>query len=67
MFAIEIIGTGKNRRFCLKELVRNGTNPVDGKSYRTEEEARNAAEKYGLHIIGIGDLWKLCEIYERSI
>lgn len=67
MYGIEIIGFGKNRRYCVKNIVRNGTNPVDGKSYRTEEEAKKAAEKYGLHIIGIGDLWKLCEINERSI
>lgn len=66
MYGIEIIGYGKNRRFCLKKLVRNGTNPVDGKSYRTEEAARKAAERLNLQIVGVGDLWELCEIYERN-
>ena len=67
MYGIEIIGYGKNRRFCLKKLVRNGTNPVDGKSYRTEEAAREAAERLNLQIVGVGDFWELIAIYERSI
>lgn len=66
MYAIEIIGTGKNRRFCLKKLVQNGTWPIDGKFYRTEEAAREAAERLNLQIVGVGDLWELCEIYERN-
>ena len=67
MYGIEIIGYGKNRRFCLKKLVRNGTNPVDGKIYCTEDAARNAAENLGLTVLAVGDLWDLCAAYERSM
>ena len=65
MYGIEIIGYGKNRRFCLKKLVRNGTWPVDGKSYRTEESAREAAQRLNLQIVGVGDLWELASIREE--
>ena len=43
-YAIEIIGYGKRRRYCIKRVMPGrGTNPTNGKCYRTESAARAAA------------------------
>lgn len=67
MYGIEIIGYGKRRRYCVKELVRNGLNPTDGRAYRTEEAARDAAGRMGVEIVAVGDLWELLAAAERSV
>lgn len=58
-YAIEIIGYGKRRRYAIKQVVSGGTNPVNGKSYRTEEEAKQAAAEKGIEIAKCGDLWEI--------
>lgn len=58
-YAIEIIGYGKRRRYAIKQVVSGGTNPVNGKAYRTEEEARQAAAEKGIEIAKCGDLWEI--------
>jgi len=59
-YAIEQIGYDKRTRFCIKEVRETGlTIPVDGKTYRTAEAARAAAEALGLKIERIGDLWEI--------
>ena len=58
-YGIEIIGYGARRRYCIKELHEHGTNPVDRKAYKTEDGARAAAERLGLTVEGVGDLWEL--------
>ena len=58
IYGIETIGTRKIR-YCIKEITRTGTNPVDFKTYRTETDALEAAAALGLDVIAVGDLWKL--------
>lgn len=58
-YGIEIYGYGARRRYVLKALIPNGTLPVDGKRYKSEEAARSAAEAQGLQIVAVGDLWTL--------
>ena len=58
-YGIEIIGYGTHRRYCIKEILHSGTNPIDGKAYKTEDGARAAAEHLGLTVEGVGDLWEL--------
>lgn len=43
MTAIEIIGTGKRTRYTVKAVTETGTNPTNGKAYRTEDAARRTA------------------------
>jgi len=59
-YAIEKIGYGKRTRWCIKEVYPTGiTVPVDGKTYKTEEAARAAADEQGLVIERVGDLWEI--------
>ena len=59
MTAIEIIGTGKRTRYTVKAVTETGTNPTNGKSYRTEDTARRAAAEMGLTVSIVGDLWQI--------
>lgn len=40
IYAIETIGTGKRTRYAVKAVTETGTNPTNGKAYRTEDAAR---------------------------
>lgn len=54
MTAIEIIGTGKRTRYAVKAVTEYGTNPTNGKAYRTEDAARRAAAEMGLTVSVVG-------------
>ena len=59
-YAIQIIGYGKRRRYCIQQVIPGkGTNPTTGKSYSTEEAARAAAAEMGLEITKCGDYWEI--------
>ena len=59
-YAIEIIGYGKRRRYCIKQVIPNqGTNTANGTCYRTESAARAAAEELGYEIAKCGDFWAI--------
>lgn len=63
-YAIEIIGYGKNRRYVVKEVVRDGkfgpvtTWPCEP-PFRTEEAARKAAAESGIEIAKVGDCYQI--------
>jgi hypothetical protein len=42
-YAVERIGYGKYQRYVIKGFNGTGTIPVEGKAYRTEQAAREAA------------------------
>lgn len=59
-YAIEIIGYGKRRRYCIKQVTNRGlVNPTNGKAYRTEESARAAANEMGIEITKCGDFYEI--------
>ena len=59
-YAIETVGYGRNRRYCIKQIISTNANiPFDGKCYKSEERARNAATNAGIEIVVCGDLWKI--------
>lgn len=59
-YAIEIIGTGKKRRYTIRQIIHKGlTQPTNGRTYRTEETARAAAAAMGVEIAKCGDLWEI--------
>ena len=58
-YAIETIGYGKRRGYAIKQVFETGNCPVDGKRYKTEEAARAAADRMGIKIEGVGDLWQI--------
>lgn len=58
-YAIEIIGYGKRRRFTVKLVCNKGTFPTNGKTYRTESEAMEAAAEMGFTIEKIGDFYTI--------
>ena len=59
-YGIEIIGYGARRRFCIKEIIpERGTNPVNGREYKTEHAAREHAEHMGLTVEAVGDFYAL--------
>ena len=66
MYGIEKIGSGKKARYAIKEVNENGTNPVNGKAYKSAEEAEAAASALGLNISACGDLWELLATYKRN-
>ena len=39
IYAIETIGSGTRTRYTVKAVTETGTNPTNGKSYRTEDAA----------------------------
>ena len=59
-FAIEIIGYGKNTKYAIKSVIpKVGTNPVNGKVYRTEAKAREAAAELEIVIEKCGDYYSI--------
>lgn len=59
-YAIEIIGYGKRRRYCIKQVIPGvGTNPTNCKAYRTEDAARKAAAEIGIEISKVGDFYQI--------
>ena len=59
-YAIEVIGYGKRTRYTIKQVISDrGTNPTNGKWYRTEEAARSAAAEMGIEIYKVGDLYEI--------
>ena len=59
IYAIETIGTGKRTRYTVKVVIETGTNPTNGKAYRTEDAARRVAAEMGLTVSVVGDLWQI--------
>ena len=59
IYAIETIGSGTRTRYTVKAVTETGTNPTNGKSYRTEDAARRAAAEMGLTVSVVGDLWQI--------
>ena len=59
-YAIEVIGYGKRTRYTIKQVLSGGgTNPTNGKWYRTEAAARSAAAEMGIEIYKVGDLYEI--------
>ena len=59
MYGIEIIGSGKRARYCIKRITCNGTSPVNCVCYTSEAAARHAAQQLNITVSVVGDLWKL--------
>lgn len=59
IYAIETIGTGKRTRYAVKAVTETGTNPTNGKAYRTEDAARRAAAEMGLTVSVEGDFYAI--------
>jgi hypothetical protein len=59
IYAIETIGHGSRTRYTVKAVTECGTNPTNGKAYRTEDAARRAADEMGLTVSVVGDLWQI--------
>lgn len=60
IYGIEYIGCGARRRYCIKRIrPGRGTDPVDGRTYKTAEAARAAAAALGLTISREGDFYAL--------
>ena len=58
--AIQIIGYGKKKIYTIVEVIKNkGTNPTDGKRYKTKEAAFESAEKQHIKIQVVGDFWEI--------
>lgn len=63
--AIEIIGYGKNARYCIKKVETGGrfgpvtTSPIMRKTFRSELDARYAAELLGIEILKVGDAYQI--------
>lgn len=63
--AIEIIGYGKKARYSIKKVVTGGhfgpvtTTPVMRKTFRSELDARDAAELMGIEIMKVGDAYQI--------
>lgn len=59
IYAIETIGCGPRTRYTVQAVTEYGTNPTNGKAYRTEDDARRAAAEMGLTVSVVGDLWQI--------
>lgn len=59
-YAIEIIGYGKRRRFCIKQVFPNKlVIPTNRKTYPTETAARKAAAEMEIKIEKCGDFYEI--------
>lgn len=64
-YAIEIIGYGKRRRYCIKQVIPGvGTNPTNCEAYRTEGAARTAANEMGIEITKCGEFYEIISTRE---
>lgn len=62
MYAIEVIRVRRGKRYAIRRVCGTYAVPAEavGKSYATETEARRAAERLGLTISAVGDLYQIC-------
>ena len=58
-FAIQVVGSGKRRRYGVVKVTGAALNPTTGRSYSTESEARSAAAALGVEVRACGDLWQI--------
>ena len=66
-YAIEIIGTIPRARYCIKRVERDdrfgpvSVRPVGlgRRTYHTELDARDAAERLGIEITKVGDFYQI--------
>ena len=59
-YAIQVIGYGQRRRYVIQQVTPGrGTNPTTGRSYKTEEQAREAAAALGYEVKACGDYWEI--------
>ena len=59
-YAIEIIGYGKKTRYAIKRVSENKlVIPFNGKLYRTETAARQAAKENRLAVEKVGDHYEI--------
>lgn len=58
-YAIERTGYGKRTTYTIREYTRTCSNPTNGKRYRTEQAAREAAQGLGITIAACGDHWEI--------
>lgn len=65
--AIEVIGYGKRTRYAIKAVTTTGTTPTNGKTYHTEDAARNAAAEMGLTISAVGDFYAILYASREAI
>ena len=66
MYGIEIIGSGKRARYCIKRITRNGTSPVNCVCYTSEAAARHAAQQLNITVSAVGDIWQLMAATRRD-
>lgn len=67
IYAIETTGFGKRTRYAIKAVDERGTIPVNYVTYRTEADARAAAERLGLKIAAVGDIWQLLHVVREAM
>lgn len=67
IYAIETTGFGKRTRYAIKAVDERGTIPVNYVTYRTEADARAAAELLGLQITAVGDIWQLLHAVRKAV
>lgn len=57
-FAIEIIGY-KHKHYCIKQVINSGLVMPVSKPFRTQEAAQNEADRLGIQIDVVGDLYEI--------
>ena len=60
--AIETVHVRRRKRYVLRRVVGSFAVPVEaiGRSYDRETDARRAADRLGLTISAVGDLYRIC-------
>ena len=60
--AIETVHVRRRKKYILRRVVGSFAVPVEaiGRSYDSEADARRAAERLGLTISAVGDLYQIC-------
>lgn len=60
--AIETVHVRRRKKYILRSVVGSFAVPVEaiGRSYDSEADARRAAERLGLTISAVGDLYQIC-------
>lgn len=60
--AIETVYVRRRKKYILRRVVGSFAVPVEaiGRSYDSEADARRVAERLGLTISAVGDLYQIC-------
>lgn len=58
-YAIQVIGSGRRKRYAIVQVTPYGCNPTTGRAYDSLEKAQTVAQCMGFEISAVGDIYQI--------